>query len=526
MTVDVVYLAYYNKEIKYDIKIVKRFLDSYKALPAGKEHSLVVIAKNWTDKKAYEELQILVKSHGGRIIDLPDDGYDFGAYFRVSKMLKSEYVLFLGSSIEIAFKDWLLKLYRAFESDESFQLVGAMGSWGDSKRETFPNYHVRTCSFMIKRELFLEYASTQTFPTTKEDTYEMEHGKTSLTNFIFNKGFNAVIVNCDGNIFMPDEWAFSQTFRSPHWKSLFADKQSLFYLTLDEQNRASAEIAVWGQNLKDTKTKIFTSFHKIAPILVSEVFQPIFSGIIDFKMELRVLRDGTLQNIADKNGYYGELTKHYWVWKNYLSQTSSEYIGFCHYKRYLDFNLTEGINNPFETKFILDFNSIFDKYTDEAIYEKIKNYDAVVPKKYIGGKSIYDLYLDSSPKKDIDLALGILQQLYPEYVPSAQKVLSGNELYACLVFVMKKELVNEYMSWMFNILFALEEKTTWEKDLDEYGIKIPVNIAEVFFNIWLAHNIETKNLQTLETTSILVDSNYNNYLSQCLNQIKNSQTIA
>ena len=181
MTIDVVYIAYFNEEIGYDIKAVERFLNSYHIHSAGKEHSLIIIAKNVPDENTYAELRKLAGLVNARIIDLPDDGLDFGAYFRVSEMLTSEYVLYIGSGIEIAEKDWLLKFYNAFEHDESFQLVGPMGSWADTREQVFPNYHIRTCAFMMKRELFLEYASTQDFPVTKQDTYEMEHGKNSLT---------------------------------------------------------------------------------------------------------------------------------------------------------------------------------------------------------------------------------------------------------------------------------------------------------------------------------------------------------
>lgn len=523
MTIDVVYLAYFNKERAYDIKIVKRFLDTYKNYPAGKDHSLVIIAKNLPDEETHKELCELAEQHNARIIDLPDDGFDIGAYFRVSEMLTSEYVLFLASSTQIVFPNWLLKFYNTFEKDESIQLVGAMGSWGDSERKVFPNYHIRTCSFMLKRELFLEYASTQTFPVTKKDTYKMEHGENSLTNFILNKGFNAVVVNSDGDAFSPETWAFSQTFRSPDWKSFFSDGQSIYYAMADEKDKQGLERAVWGQSLKDTKTKIFSSYHKIKPLFESEVYNPIHSGEIDFKKEIRTLRDNTLINIAQKSDYYGELTKHYWVWKNYVPRATAQYIGFNHYKRFLDFNLTKTKTMPFESTFFLDFKYMFEKYTDENISNCINGYDVIVPQKFITEKSLYELYSDSSPKKDMDLALNVLGEIYPEYLDTAKEVLLGKELYACLVFVMKKELINEYMPWMFNILDILEQRTNLEEYAKTSNIKVAVNIAEVFFNIWLQHNIKTKGLKVLETTSVLISSDIDNYLSQCASTIEQSK---
>lgn len=503
MSIDVVYLAYFNAEANYTIEVVENFIASYRKHPAGLEHSLVIIAKNCNDKYVHRKLCQLAEKNNAKVIDLPDDGWDFGAYFRVSKLLNSDYVLFLGSSVDIRSDMWLSKLFKPFIIDSSVQLVGPMGSWGDSKRTVFPNFHIRTCAFMLKRELFLEYATTQKFPVTKDDTYELEHGENSITKFILNKGHNAVVVNNDGEIFEPQNWAFARTFRYPgESKAIIVDKHCLFYYSLDAKHREFLERAAWGRSLKETKIKIFVSYHKESQLFESEVFQPIINNANNFKHEVWALRDNINVNISDKNCHYGELTGHYWVWKNLLPKLTTEYIGFCHYKRFLDFNLSP-IQTPFEEIFLLEFKDMFENYTEENILNCINGYDIVLPQKFLSPISIYDLYLESSPKEDMDIALDIIKEIYPEYVDSAEKIINGNELYACLNFVMKKDLVNEYMDWIFNILTTLEQRTDWSKSTETSNI--PVNIAEVFFNIWLQHNIETKNLKVLETTSVLVD---------------------
>ena len=44
--------------------------------------------------------------------------------------------------------------------------------------------------------------------------------------------------------------------------------------------------------------------------------------------------DKSGKNISDKNKYYSEYTFHYWLWKNYLDQIDSKWIGFCQYKKF------------------------------------------------------------------------------------------------------------------------------------------------------------------------------------------------
>ena len=45
------------------------------------------------------------------------------------------------------------------------------------------------------------------------------------------------------------------------------------------------------------------------------------------------MRDNTLDNISEKNSFYGEYTFYYWYWKNLLhSKKKDEWVGFCSYR--------------------------------------------------------------------------------------------------------------------------------------------------------------------------------------------------
>lgn len=250
MTINVIYLAYFNEELGYNINTIEKFINSYEKYSAGIEHSLTIIAKNCKNKMTYGNLCDLAEDVDAKIVELPDDGLDFGSYFRIAEMLDSEYVLFCGTKASILCNNWLLKLYKAFKDDDSVQLVGPMGSWGDSKLIKFPNPHIRTSVFMIKRDLFLEFTGTQKYPEKKEDTYNIEHGEKSLTNFILNKGYKAVVVNRDDEIFAPEDWDKSDTYRSPgKSKSIFADRHTRFYDSADQESREIMEKCAWGRAL-------------------------------------------------------------------------------------------------------------------------------------------------------------------------------------------------------------------------------------------------------------------------------------
>lgn len=254
---------------------------------------------------------------------------------------------------------------------------------------------------------------------------------------------------------------------------------------------------------KSPKVKIFVGYFKRNIIFESEIYQPILTSSIDWE-DPKLLRDDTGINISEKNKSYAELTGHYWVWKNFLQETDAEYIGFCHYRRFLDFNLTRMPNVPFRPTQLNEFRETFKKYTEDNILKCIEGYDVILPEKFKFEKDIFTQYLEHHPPKDLALALDVIKDVYPEYLLAAMNFIASKEMYPCLHFIMKKELFNEYMEWMFNFLTILEQRADWSK-YDKYmNVRMPAFIAERFFNVWLLHNIETKKLKTLNTTSVIL----------------------
>ena len=62
-------------------------------------------------------------------------------------------------------------------------------------------------------------------------------------------------------------------------------------------------------------------------------YTPVGLGKNNFSSDW--LRDNTGDNISSKNSSYGELTFHYWLWKNKLEELNdNEWIGFCAYRRF------------------------------------------------------------------------------------------------------------------------------------------------------------------------------------------------
>lgn len=259
----------------------------------------------------------------------------------------------------------------------------------------------------------------------------------------------------------------------------------------------------------NSKLRIFVNYYKENFIFKSDVYQPILISNPHWNGDSEIIKDNVGINIANKNKNYAELSGHYWVWKNFLPKCDTDYIGFCHYRRFLDFNFNTTERFPFKPVLADDFKKIFNQYTQESVLNVIGGFDIVLPYKYQIDTTIYDQFLKYHPKSDLDTALKVLAELYPDYTEDAIAFMKADEFYSCLNFVMKKELVNQYMEWLFNILFALEKQTSWHNYTQYMQVRMPAFIAERFFNIWLNHNLRTRSLKIIETTSfILVGDGY------------------
>lgn len=255
---------------------------------------------------------------------------------------------------------------------------------------------------------------------------------------------------------------------------------------------------------ENQKAKVFCVYNAPSYIFENELITPIQTGTYGLYNGMDMIQACDGEQIDYKNKNYGELSAWYWVWKNYIpSHKNTEYIGFCHYRRILDYTSnndkkTNEFLKPVQLgKFVDDFNN---KYDIETVYNSVKGYDIILPRKHkiVGGLTVEQQYLDFHPKKDLDLLKKIITKDYPEYVPAMKKALSSNEAYFCLLFTMKREHFINFMEFTFDILFKLEKQSDWSGYNDYYNVRTPAYLIERFFNVWLLHNVRKHHWKILE----------------------------
>lgn len=278
----------------------RTFLDSYCAHPAGTEHDLHVISKGLPDKKARDSTHALFDRVRVNLIELDDTGYDIGSYIAAAKRVANDQLLFLNTFSEMLADDWLSHLCNALNRS-GVGLVGATGSWqslssaytaailrfahwmrhplayarshfefdggsgilaaahrrslGDIFLKirgladvyefgSYPNPHLRTNAFMIKRDRFL---SMRHLPfRRKADVYKFESGRHSLTKQILANNLKVLVVDRRGTVYNMEDWRSSSTFWSDNQKNLMiSDNMTRKYAFGDPELRLLLQNYAW-----------------------------------------------------------------------------------------------------------------------------------------------------------------------------------------------------------------------------------------------------------------------------------------
>lgn len=237
--------------------------------------------------------------------------------------------------------------------------------------------------------------------------------------------------------------------------------------------------------------KIFVVTHKEKPVLENDVLVPIQVGN-GVAITENILRDNTLENIANKNSNYCELTASYWIWKNVKD---AEYVGICHYRRYLNFyndwyNLKPSAQKKITTE---DFKKtkLFNT-SSEKLSKKIRNilseYDVILCRPYnFKDGSLTKNYCDDHRPEDWELIKKIILEKNPEYKDSITKFLDeGKKFHIGNMIVCSKQKFDDYHNWLFPILFELESRITIPED--SYQARIFGFISERLINFYMYHH--------------------------------------
>ena len=223
------------------------------------------------------------------------------------------------------------------------------------------------------------------------------------------------------------------------------------------------------------KTIIVSASHNLNRIPAGTGCLSVLAGSALFHAPIPdgVCRDDLGENISEKNREYCELTALYWAWKN----LDADILGLCHYRRYFESAEKRGtFLQPDEAEHLLGY------------------YDVLLPseRNYIF-ETNYTQYCNAHHNADLDITSEIIAEKYPEYKPAFDKRMAMTRGHRFNMFVMRKELSDEYCEWLFDMLSELEKRLNiseyTEKDRRVFGY-----VAERLLDVW----IDAKGLRSAE----------------------------
>lgn len=226
------------------------------------------------------------------------------------------------------------------------------------------------------------------------------------------------------------------------------------------------------------KSKIYVMTHKPFEVPKDPMYVPLHVGRKPWLLQnqascsemLSYTGDDSGDNISEKNCYYSELTGMYWAWKN----SDAEIIGTCHYRRYL-------------------LNKKGYMFTEKEIQNLLSEYDFITTKTLQLNFSYYEGFLSHHKKIYLDETARVLEEKYPDYYHTYERLVQEKHTYFGNMFICRKETFNEYCKWLFSVLFEVEKRVKVEEE-DAYHRRIFGFISEFLQYVWVIH----KNLSVYE----------------------------
>lgn len=220
------------------------------------------------------------------------------------------------------------------------------------------------------------------------------------------------------------------------------------------------------------ETKIIVATHKAYDMPESNFYLPLQVGA-EGKESLGFATDDTGDNISKKNPFFCELTGLYWAWKN----LDIDFAGLVHYRRYFAGNHRFAVNGKIRK--IL---------SNEEIEKLVELNDIILPKKrnYII-ETLYSHYNHTMYIEPLDITRDIISEKCPDYLEEFDKLKKRRSAHMFNMFIMRKDLMDKYCEWLFDILFELENRVDSSK-YDSFHSRFYGRVSELLLDIWINTN--------------------------------------
>ena len=96
-------------------------------------------------------------------------------------------------------------------------------------------------------------------------------------------------------------------------------------------------------------------------------------------------------------------------------------------------------------------------------------------------------YIHAHHAEDLAVTYAVIAEKYPEYLSAYKKVMKSTKGYRFNMCIMRKDLLNDYCSWLFDILFEVEKRLDISQ-YSAYDARVFGFISERLLDIWVEKN--------------------------------------
>ena len=235
--------------------------------------------------------------------------------------------------------------------------------------------------------------------------------------------------------------------------------------------------------------KVVVATHKKYQMPSDKMYLPLHVGA-EGKEGIGYEKDNSGDNISLKNPYFCELTGLYWAWKN----LDCDYIGLAHYRRH--FSL---YNEKMKTK-EERFNHLLSL---EEANQILSGVDVILPKKrkyYI--ENLYDHYKHTLYVEPLDITGEIIKEKYPNYLDEFEKLKKRTSAHMFNMFIMKKDILDDYCTWLFDILFELEKRVD-ATNYTDFHKRFYGRVSELLLDVYInTNNIKYEEVKVIDIENV------------------------
>lgn len=262
------------------------------------------------------------------------------------------------------------------------------------------------------------------------------------------------------------------------------------------------------------RVQVLVAYHRQAKVIGDEVYRPILAGaavtaekskdgrlFLDEKFLSAVpFRDDVGDNISRQNRFVNEMSAVYWGWRHLTELGEPDFVGLAHYRRFF---ITDPELQPSRPRWFAgaeaylyedgkDFSAAI---SSDRMSEILTSADGIVPCLYTPTHDPFGHPVRSSRDCFLGSMRGGKGELYdamerfvletrPDFATEVAAHRTETAHYFCNMFVMPRQLFEEYCGFIFPILERLVGLNSGETDVEL--MRAPGFLAEYLTSIFIS----------------------------------------